>query len=157
MKRLLLAAGAAFLLGGIAIAQVVVPTVANVGTTDLFADVVNGVPSANTRFATAAAIAGVPGYVNGLAVLTAWTFTFGNTQTTYFIQPAGTLATGTLTTAPNPADGQRECFLSTQTQTALTWSANTGQTMVNAPTAGVAMTPICMTFSLATASWYRSP
>ena len=134
-----------------------VPQVPNVGTADLFQDVVNGTPTAQGFYATAAAINGVPGYVNGGAVLTAWTFTFGNTQTSYFIQPAGTLATGTLTTAPNPGDGQRECFLSTQTQTAITWTANTGQTLANAPTAGVAMTPQCMTYSRATATWYRSP
>ena len=165
MRRFIAAFGAALLLlaGGYALAQVggnttaLVPKVANVGTADVFPDVVGGQPSSQQYFATAAAIAGVPGYVNGGAQTTGFSFTFGNTQTSYFIQPSGTLATGTLTTAPNPGDGQRECFLSTQTQTALTWNANTGQSMNNAPTAGVAMTPVCMTYSAATATWYRSP
>jgi hypothetical protein len=134
-----------------------VPQVSQVNPGDLFLDVVNGAPQAQSAYATPGQIAGVPGYVNGGAATTGFTFTFGNSQTDYFIQPAGTLATGTLTTAPNPSDGQRECFLSTQTQTALTWSANTGQSINNAPTAGVAMTPICITFSKATATWYRSP
>lgn len=165
MRRFFLGALAALCLGvgGYALAQVggnptpLVPKVANVGTADCFMDVVGGFPTAQGYCAPAAAIAGVPGYVNGGAQTTGFSFTFGNTQTSYFIQPAGTLATGTLTTAANPADGQRECFLSTQTQTALTWNANTGQSMNNAPSAGVAMTPVCMQFSLATATWYRAP
>ena len=95
--------------------------------------------------------------MDGGAVSTAFTFTFGNTQTNYIIRPAGTLATGTLTAAPNPADGQRECFLSTQTQTALTWNANTGQSISGAPTAGVANTAVCMVYEAAAATWYRSP
>ena len=151
--------GAALFFGiGYAAAQTYLPPIAPViGTSDLFVDVVNGVATAPTQYASAAQIAGVPGYVNGGAVVTAWTYTMTNSQTSYFIQPAGTLATGTLTTAANPSDGQRECFLSTQTQTAITWTANTGQTLNNAPTAGVAMTPQCMTYSKATATWYRSP
>ena len=150
--------GALALAASLAVSQQIsVPLVTNVGTADLFQDVVGGYPQSPTYYATAAQIAGVPGYVNGGAALTAWTYTFGNSVTNYFIQPAGTLATGTLTTAPNPGDGQRECFLSTQTQTAITWTANTGQSLSNAPTAGVANTPQCMTFSRATATWYRSP
>lgn len=170
MKKLLALAGA-LVIGlvsfGAAVAQtqspalssqnLVIPQVPTIGTTDLFQDVVNGYPTAPSSYATAAQIAGVPGYVNGGAVVTAWTFTFANSQTSYFVQPAGTLATGTLTTAANPSDGQRECFLSTQTQTALTWSANTGQTINSAPTAGVANTPICITFAKASATWFRSP
>lgn len=157
MKKLL-AIGTAFaLLAGLAFAQSIsVPMLQNVGPTDLFQDVVGGQPQAQSKYVTAAQIAGVPGYVNGGAVLTAFTFTYGNSQEYYFIQPAGTLATGTLTTAPNPGDGQRECFFSTQTQTAITWTANTGQSLANAPTAGVANSGQCMTYSAATSTWYRS-
>jgi hypothetical protein len=170
MKKLLASAGALLLAIALslpALAQqqspaiagqnLVVPQVPTVGTGDLFQDVTGGVPQAPAYYATAAQIAGVPGYVNGGAVLTGWSFTFANTQTSYFIQPAGTLAAGTITAAPNPSDGQRECFLSTQTSTGITWTANTGQSLSNAPTAGVAMVPACMTYSKATATWYRSP
>lgn len=148
-----------FAVASFAIGQAVpVPTVANVGTSDVFQDVVGGQPAAQNKYATAAQIAGVPGYVNGGAVLTAFTFTFGNSQTDYFVQPAGTLATGVLTTAPNPGDGQRECFLSTQTQTSLTLTANTGQTVANGSGIAVtALTPACWTFSAATSTWYKSP
>jgi hypothetical protein len=166
MKKLLLAACAALVVaggvaGGVAIAQSYAPPqVTSVGTNDLFPDIVAGQARGQTQYATAAAIAGVPGYVNGGAATTAFTYTFGNTQVSYFIQPAGTLATGTLTTAPLPGDGQRECFLSTQTQTALTWTANSTsitQSISGAPTAAVANTPVCMTWNAANATWYRSP
>jgi hypothetical protein len=148
----------ALLLGiGVALAQTIIPVVPTIGTNDYFQDVPNGNPGVGNVYAKAAQIAGVPGYVNGGVAVTAFTYTFGNSVTDYFIQPAGTLATGTLTTAANPSDGQRECFLSTQTQTALTWNANTGQSISGAPTAGVANTPYCMTYNLAALTWYRSP
>ena len=159
MRKLIISAFVgAMAAAGIALAQTYPPpVVGTVGTADLFQDVVNGTGQSQSNYASAAQIAGVPGYVNGGVAVTAWTYTFGNSTTDYFIQPAGTLATGTLTAAASPSDGQRECFLSSQTQTALTWSANTGQTMNNAPTAGVANVPACMTFSKASATWYRSP
>lgn len=142
--------------GGIAGAQSIVPQVPTVGTTDLFLDVVNGYPQASSQYVTAAQIAGVPGYVYNVP-LTAFSLTFGNSQTDMILNPAGTLATGALTTAANPSDGQRECVLSSQTQTALTWSANTGQTIVGAPTALVANTSVCETFVKSLAAWERSP
>ncbi len=145
------------LLAGAAISQVIIqPQVAVVQTTDLFQDVVGGPPRQPTAYATAAQIAGVPGYVYNVPV-TAFSLTFANSQTAFILNPAGTLATGTLTTAPNPSDGQRECVLSSQTQTALTVTANTGQTIVNAPSALVANTPVCWTFVKSLAAWERSP
>lgn len=159
MKKLLLASAAGIVIcAGLAFAQSIpVPFLSVVNTSDAIQDVPKGVPYAGNQYVTPAQIAGVPGYVNGGVAVTAWTYTFGNSVTDYFIQPAGTLATGTITTAANPSDGQRECFLSTQTQTALTWTANTGQTVSGAPTAGVANTTYCMTYNLAAATWYRSP
>lgn len=142
---------------GAVIAQVTLPNVVSVGTTDRIEVVVGGVPTTQSKFASASQINGVVGYSNGGAVSTAWTKTMGDSETNFFIQPAGTLATGTLTTSANPGDGQRNCFLSTQTQTAITWTANAGQALSNAPTAGVAMVPQCMQYSAATATWYRSP
>ena len=159
MKKLLLGATALILAvgGGIVIAQTItVPQVVSVGTKDLFNTVVGGVPTAGNKYATAAQINGVVGYSDGTAATTGWTHTYGNAETNFFIYPSGTLANGTITAAPNPGDGQRECFLSTQTQTSVTWTANTGQTLVNAPTAGTAMTPECMVYVASKATWYRS-
>jgi hypothetical protein len=157
MKKFAIAGVACLALLGVALAQTVIPLLPTIGTTDYIQDIPNGNPGVGNRYVTPQQIAGVPGYVNEGAAVTAFSYTFGNSTTDIFMQPAGTLATGTLTTAPNPSDGQRECFLSTQTQTALTWSANTGQSISGAPTAGVANTPYCMTYNLAAATWYRSP
>jgi hypothetical protein len=142
---------------GIALAQVQpIPKVVSVGTADLFQDIVGGFGQAQSFYATAAQITHVPGYVK-VVPLTAFSLTFANGQTNMILNPAGTLATGTITTEPNPADGARECISSTQTQTALTITANTGQTINNTATALVANVPVCFTFSSGTGAWDRGP
>ncbi len=156
-KKLYFLCGALALVAGAAIAQVPTPpSVASVGPTDLVAIVPGGQPSAQTQYATPGQIAGVPGYVYNVP-LTAFSLTYAKGQTNMVLNPAGTLATGTLTTEANPSDGQRECVLSTQTQTAITVTANTGQTIVNGPTALVANVPVCWTFVKSLAAWERSP
>lgn len=154
MKKSLIALAVLGLIGsGAALAQVnTLPVVPTIGTSDLIQIVPGGQPTPQSQFASAAAIAGVPGYVK-VVPLTAFSLTFGNTQTYLLLKPAGTLATGTITTAPNPSDGQRMCIRSTQTQTALTLTANTGQTITSAVTALTANTPVCYTFSKADATW----
>ena len=133
---------------------ITLPQVTSVGTADLFADVVGGVPTAQNRYATAAQINGVPGYVIAIPS-SAFTLTFGNSQTYYLIQPTGTLATGTFTMAPNPGDGQRACVRSSQTQTAVTIAANTGQTIGgSAVTAMTANTMYCWLYQASAAEWW---
>lgn len=126
-------------------------------STDLVPFVPGGRAGPSQQYTLPNYIAGAPAYVDEGAVGTAWSFTFPNGVTDFIIRPTGTLATGTITTAPNPVDGQRECFLSTQTQTAITWTANTGQTVTGAATAGVANTPQCMVYEAPVQTWYRSP
>ena len=129
-----------------------------IGTSDLIQVIPGGVGGVPNKYATAAQIDGVPGYTY-TTPLTAFSLTFANGQTNMILAPAGTLATGTVTTQPSPvSDGQRECVMSTQTQTALTVTANTGQTIA-APTvtALVAVTPVCWTYVAAQATWWRSP
>ncbi len=154
----LIAAALVASLGGLALAQTfpATPQVATIGTTDLFAVSVAGTPGMQAQYASAAQIAGVPGYVYNVP-LTGFSLTFANSQTNMILNPAGTLATGTLITEPNPSDGQRECVLSTQTQTGLTWTANAGQSIANAPTALVANVPACMTYVKSLTTWERSP
>jgi hypothetical protein len=53
------------------------------------------------------------------------------------LTPAGTLATGTLTLPLNPPDGAKFVLQSTQTQTAITINANTGDSLV-VPAGGLA-------------------
>ena len=161
-KSWLLASVVVAALGATAVAQNIKnvagrpPTLSVVTATDLFQDIPGGNVSVGNFYVTAAQIAGVPGYTK-VVPLTGFSLTFGNSQTDMILNPAGTLATGTLITAAAPSDGQRECVLSSQTQTALTWTANTGQTINNAPTALVAMVPVCITYSASNLTWDRSP
>lgn len=157
-KSWLLASAVVAVFGVSAIAQSLpnLPKLQIVNADDLFQDIVHGAPQAGNFYVTAAQIAGVPGFVKSVP-LTAFSLTFANTQTNMILNPAGTLATGTLITAPAPSNGQRECVLSSQTQTALTWTANTGQTINNAPTALVANVPVCLTYSSSNLTWDRSP
>lgn len=169
MKKLL-ALASALVIGlvsfGAAVAQtqspalssqnLVIPLVPTVGTTDLFQDVVNGYPTAPSSYATAAQIAGVPGYTF-VVPLTGFSLTAGNSTSLLFLNPAGTLATGTVTMAPNPSDGQVFAIESTQTQTALTVTANTGQTVGGtAVTALVANTKVAWFFNKSLATWFRT-
>lgn len=71
------------------------------------------------------------------------------------INPAGTLATGTVLLPATPLDGQQASIISTQTQTALTVTAATGDTVNNAPTALVALTPVKLGYRLSDKTWYR--
>jgi hypothetical protein len=64
------------------------------------------------------------------------------------LNPAGTLATGTVLLPLNPADGQTLRVVSSQTQTAITFTANTGDLIVGAITALVANTPVEYSYSL---------
>jgi len=64
--------------------------------------------------------------------LTGFSITIANGTNRLILNPAGTLATGTITMPPNPADGQIVTISSTQTITALTLSPNTAQTISNA-------------------------
>lgn len=60
---------------------------------------------------------------------TGFTYTFATGITTLLAQPAGTLATGTITMPGSPADGMVITFMSTQEVTALTINGNTGQSI----------------------------
>lgn len=65
------------------------------------------------------------------------------------LNPAGTLATGTVTLPLNPPDGAVAEISSTQTQTALTVTANTGDLIAGAAvTALVAVTRVSWRYSL---------
>jgi len=133
---------------------ITLPQVTSVGPADLFQDIVNGVPTAQNKYATAAQINGVLGYVISVPS-SGFSLTFGNSQTYYLILPAGTLATGTFTMAPNPGDGQKACVRSHQTQSAVTIAANTGQTIGGtAVTAMTADTTYCWLYQASSTTWY---
>jgi hypothetical protein len=64
------------------------------------------------------------------------------------LNPAGTLATGTVNLPLNPPDGTLAEISSTQTQTALTLNANTGDSIVGAVSALVANTRVAYRYTL---------
>ena len=161
MKRNLLGLAAALAVLGSVSAFAQIPAITTVPTINPSADLVqivpNGQPTPNNQYTYPAILAGAPAYTDAGVGTTGGSYTFKHGQTNYFMRPSGTLAAVTVITEATPDDGQRECFLSTQTTSSLTWTANTGQTVTNGPSAGVANTPICMTYESAAATWFRSP
>lgn len=161
LSRLAVLVVAGGLLGGVGavVAQTVLtPKVTNVGPTDLFQDVVGGAPQASNQYATAAQIAGVPGYHNFGTITTDPAYTVPNGVTDLMAHAAGTISTVTLTTEANPADGKRECWYLDQTTTTLTWTANTGQTIgSNVVASGTAKVPNCIIYVASSSTWVSGP
>jgi hypothetical protein len=88
--------------------------------------------------------------------VTAFAITPADNVSLLFLNPAGTLATGAITFPAHPGSGQEFCWLSSQTQSAVTMTANTGQTVVGtAVTAGTAGISYCWRYIAATSTWYR--
>ena len=163
MKKSLIAVSLAALgLVGYAAAQVTLPKVTNVGTSDLFNVVVNGVPVAGNRYATAAQINGVQGYYVLYSGADANGQTLTYTQTSgisnvFAYATTGAITSVTITTDPNPGDGERLCYVGDgEATTTLTFTANTGQTIKPTISAGVSDVPICLTYVASLSSWYRS-
>lgn len=133
------------------------PSVVNAQITDIFADVVSGYPTAGNKYASAAQIASVENYKDGLTITTDPAYTFVNGQVLYTAHKASTLTTGTFTTEPNPTDGKRECVVIDQTTSTLTWTANTNQTIgASVATAGTAHVPSCILYDASTSTWVGS-
>ena len=85
---------------------------------------------------------------------TGFTYTFASGTTTLIANPAGTLATGTITMPAAPADGMVITVTSTQPITALTVNANTGQTINNGGALGLqAGGVLSYMYNLANTKW----
>lgn len=85
---------------------------------------------------------------------TGFSYTFAAGTTTLIANPAGTLATGTVTMPAAPGDGMVVTIESTQQITALTVAANTGQSLVGAPTQLVPNQPLSFIYRLTNTTWY---
>lgn len=86
---------------------------------------------------------------------TGFSITLGDTLATAILEPAGVLATGTVTLAATPVDGFNQRVVTTQTITALTFAPNVGQTVVNAPTTLTAVkASATFLYRLSTKTWY---
>jgi hypothetical protein len=90
-----------------------------------------------------------------LTPLTGFSYTVPNAVQALVLTPAGTIAAGTITTPSTPSENQALRVTTSQTVTSLTLTANTGQTVVGAPTTITAATPFELFYNSATASWYR--
>jgi hypothetical protein len=85
---------------------------------------------------------------------TGFSYTFAAGINVLVMQPAGTLATGTITMPASPADGMTITFSSTQIITALTLNGNTGQTVVSGTTKLAANQAATYVYRLSNTSWY---
>jgi len=84
---------------------------------------------------------------------TAFSYTFAAGTQVLIIQPAGTLATGTITMPAAPSDGMTITVESTQQVTALTMSGN-GGTIVGAATQLIPNQPLSWVYRLTGTTWY---
>ena len=87
--------------------------------------------------------------------VTGFTYTVPSGNQVAILNPAGTLATGTVTFPASVADGMTVTISTTQTITSLTLSGNGSQTVSNAVTTLTAGTAISYLYKLSTTTWYR--
>ena len=85
---------------------------------------------------------------------TGFSYTFAAGVQTLIMNPAGTLATGTITMPAAPADGMVITFSSTKAITALTVNANTGQTINNAVTTLAVGQSASYVYRTASTAWF---
>lgn len=85
---------------------------------------------------------------------TGFSYTFAAGTQTLVMNPAGTLATGTITMPASPSDGMTITISSTQQITALTLSGNTGQTIVGGVNSLAATQAVSFIYRSANTSWF---
>ena len=85
---------------------------------------------------------------------TGFSYTFAAGIQVLMMNPAGTLATGTITMPAAPADGMTITFSSTKIITALTVNANTGQTINNAVASLSAGQAVTYIYRSASTAWF---
>ena len=86
---------------------------------------------------------------------TGFSYTLANSTSIVIFEPAGTLASGTITMPAAPLDGQIVRFSSSQIITALTVLANSGQSIVGAITTLALGDAAAYIYHLAGTKWYR--
>lgn len=86
---------------------------------------------------------------------TGFSLTLSDNTCRTILTPAGTLAAGTVTTNATPFDGQEHVISTTQTITALTVAANSGQSLANGmPTTLTAGGSFRIHYRLSNTTWY---
>jgi hypothetical protein len=157
LNKILIGAAIGFLaLSGAVLSQVVtLPQVQIINPTDLMQIIVKGQPSAQSQYATPAQVTSQMGYYKSIPA-SLFTFTFANSQSLAAFVPAGTLAYGYVTLAPNPSDGAQECIYSKSAITTLYLTASSGQTLNDAVTTLAALAQNCYLYSASNLTWDRS-
>lgn len=88
---------------------------------------------------------------------TGFSYTFASGITTLIAQPAGTLATGTITMPGTPADGMVITFMSTQEVTAITIAGNSGQSIGGSQTTQLpANSAMSFVYRQSNTTWYNN-
>jgi hypothetical protein len=142
--------------GGAVMAQVSLPQVSTISpTADRIQVIPSGQPSAQSVYASPAQITATKGYYTSIPT-NLFTYTFGNAVALAAFDPAGTLAYGYITLAPNPSDGTEACIFSTAALTYIYLAANTGQTLADGVTTLAANARNCYVYALSSATWKRS-
>lgn len=88
---------------------------------------------------------------------TGFSYTFASGTQMLVINPAGTLATGTITMPAAPADGMAITITTTQQITALAIAGNSGQTIGGAQMSSMAAnSAVTFVYRLTNTTWYRT-
>ena len=85
---------------------------------------------------------------------TAFSYTFAAGTQTLIINPAGTLATGTITMPPAPVDGMVIWITTTKQIIALTINGNTGQTLTSGVTSLAPNQAVAYLYRSSNTTWY---
>lgn len=153
-----LIAGLAVLVGfcGAVVAQSVsVPQVSIINTDDLVQVIPHGKPSAQSVYSTPALLVAQRGY-QVKSPVTAFSYTFGNSDSLIVLTNGTTVAQGTITFSAAPSDGAQQCLYAQNAVTTLGLAGNTGQTVNNAVTTIAAAASVCYVYSLSSLTWNRS-
>jgi hypothetical protein len=89
--------------------------------------------------------------------VTGFTLTPAQSVTELILNPAGTLASGTVTLPPNPGDGQIFEIMSSQTITAFAVNTSDGTTINGAPTTLSNTSAVTWIFIASLNAWFRAP
>jgi hypothetical protein len=89
--------------------------------------------------------------------LAGFSLVVGPSKSGFILDPAGTLATGTITMPQNPMDGQIVGVSTTQTITALTVAPNAGQSVKALPSTLAAGTSFAAQYVQENMTWYPAP
>jgi hypothetical protein len=90
------------------------------------------------------------------AAITGFSLTISNDVDHFTLEPAGTLATGTIVMPATAYDGFVVAIMSTQTITALTLNANTGQSIIGGVSTLTANQPVHYIYRASNTTWYRA-